>query len=198
MKKMGNKGEIIIYQTEENETQIEVRPEEESVWLTQTQMVKLFDTTMQNISLHINNYFKEEELQRNSVVKEYLTTAIDGKDYNTKYFNLDVIISVGYRVKSRRGTQFRIWANKILIDYLLKGFAINKKLLQNRNEKLNQLNETIKLISSISVSEYLSFENKDTFLLLLERYSNALNILDDYDYIRFKEIPNTEISFMFF
>ncbi|MCL5991877.1 MAG: virulence RhuM family protein [Bacteroidetes bacterium] len=195
---MGNKGEIIIYQTEENETQIEVRPEEESVWLTQTQMVKLFDTTMQNISLHINNYFKEEELQRNSVVKEYLTTAIDGKDYNTKYFNLDVIISVGYRVKSRRGTQFRIWANKILIDYLLKGFAINKKLLQNRNEKLNQLNETIKLISSISVSEYLSFENKDTFLLLLERYSNALNILDDYDYIRFKEIPNTEISFMFF
>ncbi|OGU14159.1 MAG: hypothetical protein A2X63_06140 [Ignavibacteria bacterium GWA2_35_8] len=189
---MENKGEIIIYQTEDNETQIEVRLEEETIWLTQAQMMKLFETTKQNISLHINNIFKEGELQRNSVVKEYLTTAIDGKDYNTKYFNLDVIISVGYRVKSRRGTQFRIWANKVLKDFLLKGFALNKKLLQNQNEKLNQLNETIKLISSISASEYLNAENKDTILLLLERYSKALNILDDYDYNKFSEIQENE------
>ena len=189
---MENKGEIIIYQTEDNETQIEVRLEEETIWLTQAQMMKLFETTKQNISLHINNIFKEGELQRNSVVKEYLTTAIDGKDYNTKYFNLDVIISVGYRVKSRRGTQFRIWANKVLKDFLLKGFALNKKLLQNQNEKLNQLNETIKLISSISASEYLNAENKYTILLLLERYSKALNILDDYDYNKFSEIQENE------
>ena len=121
------KGEIILYQP--NETiKLEVRLEEESVWLTQLQMAELFQTTKQNISLHINKIFKEGELNPLSVVKDCLTTAADGKNYRTKYFNLDVIISVGYRVKSLRGTQFRQWANQVLKDYLLKGYSINHRL----------------------------------------------------------------------
>lgn len=107
---------------------IEVLIENETVWLTQLQMVKLFQSTKQNISLHIANIFKEGELEENSVVKEFLTTATDGKKYKTKLYNLDVIISVGYRVKSTTGTQFRIWANKILKDFLLKGYAINNRI----------------------------------------------------------------------
>jgi len=127
-------GEIVIYKAfDSSEFQIEVRVEDETVWLTQNQMVNLFDATKQNISLHINNIFNESELQRDSVVKEYLTTASDGKRYKTNFYNLDVIISVGYRVKSLRGTQFRIWANKVLKEYLLKGHAINNRLERIEN-----------------------------------------------------------------
>ena len=106
-----NKGEIIIYETKDGETSIDVRMEEETVWLTQAQMVDLFQTTKQNVSLHINNVYKENELEKNSTVKEYLTVQNEGRRLirrNVKYYNLDVIISVGYRVKSQRGTQFRI------------------------------------------------------------------------------------------
>lgn len=122
--------EIIIYQTQDGQTKIDVRIENETVWLTQNQMAELFQTTKQNISLHIKNIFEEGELLENSVVKDYLTTASDGKNYNTKHYNLDVIISVGYRVKSLRGTQFRIWATQVLKEYLRKGFALNDDLLK--------------------------------------------------------------------
>ena len=106
---MENNGEIILYQPDN-----EVRLEDETVWLTQAQMAELFQTSKQNVSLHTNNIFKEKELRPDSVVKESLTTAADGKNYLVKYYNLDIIISVGYRVKSIRGTQFRQWANKVL------------------------------------------------------------------------------------
>ena len=119
--------EIILYQPDDA-VKLEVRLSEETVWLTQQQMTVLFETTKQNISLHINNIFREKELDKNSVVKDYLTTAADGKKYRTQYYNLDVIISVGYRVKSQRGTQFRIWATGILKDYLLRGYALNNRL----------------------------------------------------------------------
>ena len=99
------KSEIIIYQTDDGLTKIDVHMEDETVWLTQLQMTELFQTTKQNISLHLNNAFEEGELERDSVVKEYLTTAADGKNYRTKHYNLDAIISVGYRVKSLRGTR---------------------------------------------------------------------------------------------
>ena len=122
--------EIIIYQTQDGQTKIDVRIENETVWLTQNQMAELFQTTKQNISLHIKNIFEERELLENSVVKNYLTTASDGKNYNTKHYNLDVIISVGYRVKSLRGTQFRIWATQVLKEYMKKGFALNDDLLK--------------------------------------------------------------------
>ena len=118
--------QIILYHP--NDTiSLEVRLENDTVWLSQAQMTELFGSTKQNISLHINKIFKEGELKQNSVVKDYLTTALDGKKYQTKYYNLDVIISVGYRVKSIRGTQFRQWANKVLKEYLLRGHALNYK-----------------------------------------------------------------------
>lgn len=126
-----NNGDIIIYQSEDGLTHIDVKIENETVWLNQSQMAELFQTTKQNISYHIGNCFKEGELNENSVVKDFLTTAADGKPYNTHYYNLDMIISVGYRVKSLRGTQFRIWANGILKEYLVKGFSMNDNLLKS-------------------------------------------------------------------
>lgn len=114
-----NNNEIIIYTTDDGQVDIEVRLEDENVWLTQNSMAELFNTTKQNISLHIKNIFDEKELNKNSVVKENLTTAKDGKKYKTKFYNLDLIISVGYRVRSVRGTQFRIWANKLIKEYLI-------------------------------------------------------------------------------
>lgn len=122
--------EIIIYQSDELSARIEVRVEDDTVWLTQAQMVELFDSTKQNISLHINNIFKEAELLKSSVVKDSLTVQMEGSRMvkrNITLYNLDVIISVGYRAKSIRGTQFRIWANKILKDFMLKGYAVNQR-----------------------------------------------------------------------
>ena len=127
MENLQNQGEIILYQPD-NEVKLEVRLENETVWLTQAQMAELFQTSKQNVSLHTNNIFKEGELDKESVVKDSLTTATDGKKYWVKSFNLDVIISVGYRVKSVRGTQFRQWANKVLKEYLLKGYSVNRRL----------------------------------------------------------------------
>jgi len=121
--------EIILFETEDREITLSVPVEQETVWLTQAQMTELFDTSKQNISLHINNCFKEGELIKDSVVKDFLTTAADGKKYNTKYYNLDVIISVGYRVKSRRGVEFRKWANSVLKKYIIDGYALNEKRL---------------------------------------------------------------------
>ena len=122
------KGEIVLYQPSES-VRLEVRIQDETVWLTQQQMAELFLTTKQNVSLHINNIFREGELEMFSVVKESLTTAADGKKYKTKFYNLDVIISVGYRVKSPIGTRFRQWANAVLKDYLLN--TINRMPLSS-------------------------------------------------------------------
>ncbi len=126
----GSDSQIIIYQPEDGVTRIDVRLENETVWLTQGQMVELFQTTKPNISIHLRNIFREGELDETSVVKEYLTTAADSKKYRTKYYNLDVIIAVGYRVKSHRGTQFRRWATDRLREYLVKGFAMDDERLK--------------------------------------------------------------------
>lgn len=126
---MEAQGEIILYQPDET-VKLEVRLENETVWLTQAQMIELFQSSKQNVSLHINNVFKEGELIKKAVVKEYLTTASDGKRYWIKYYNLDVIISIGYRIKSQRGTQFRIWSTKVLKEYLLRGYSINQRFSQ--------------------------------------------------------------------
>ena len=121
------KGEIVMYQPDET-IRLEVRVEDETVWLTQAQMAELFQTTRNNITLHISNIFKEGELEDSAVRKESLLTAADGKKYKTKFYNLDVIISVGYRVKSIRGTKFRQWANSVLKQYLLRGYAVNQHI----------------------------------------------------------------------
>lgn len=135
------KGEIILYQPD-NSVELEVRIEAETVWLTQAQMALLFETTRNNVTLHINNIFKEGELEEFSVCKDSLLTASDGKKYRTKIYNLDVIISVGYRVKSKRGTQFRIWANKILKEYLLHGYAINQRI-ERLEQRVSKAEENI-------------------------------------------------------
>lgn len=124
----GRENEIIIYNPDDT-LSLDVRVEDETVWLTQAQMSELFMTTRNNITLHTRNIFREGELDENSVCKESLLTAADGKRYRTKLYNLDVIISVGYRVKSVRGTQFRQWANRILKEYLLRGYSINQRLM---------------------------------------------------------------------
>ena len=123
-----NKAEIIIYQPEDLTLVFDVRVEDETVWLTQIQMADLFQTTRNNITIHIGNIFKEKELEEISVGKDSLLAARDGKKYHTKFYNLDVIISVGYRVKSQRGTQFRIWANRVLREFLLKGHVLNQRV----------------------------------------------------------------------
>lgn len=142
--------EMVSYHlSDKYQSKIEVLIIDDSVWLTQAQMMELFDSTKQNISLHINNIFKEQELEKQSVVKYSLTTASDGKKYKTTYYNLDVIISVGYRIKSKRGTQFRIWATQVLRDYLIKGYAIQYRIEQiekrvNQHDKqLEQLVQNV-------------------------------------------------------
>jgi len=124
---MKNEGEIILYQSE-NSTQLEVRIEDETVWLSLNQMSDLFERDKSVISKHLKNVFDEGELDKVSVVAKNATTAIDGKIYQVDFYNHDVIISVGYRVKSKRGTQFRIWANSILKEYLMKGYVLNHRI----------------------------------------------------------------------
>lgn len=149
---MDNNSQIIIYQTEDGQTKVDVRVDNDTVWLSQAQMVDLFQTSKQNISLHIRNVFKEGELEEDSVVKDYLTTAADGKSYQTKFFNLDVIISVGYRVKSHRGTQFRIWATKRLKEFIIKGFTLDDERLKNAGQG-NYFEELMSRIRDIRTSE---------------------------------------------
>lgn len=141
--------EIILYQP--NSTlSLDVRVEDETVWLTQQQMSELFQTTRNNITLHIRNIFKEGELEESSVCKESLLTAADGKRYKTRFYSLDVIISVGYRVKSIRGTQFRQWANKVLKEYLLRGYSVNQRLLYMESRIDRRLSEHDRQIKELS------------------------------------------------
>ena len=177
--------EIIIYKTKDKQTKIDVNFDNETVWLTQQQMASLFGQTKQNISLHINNCFKEKELKPNSVVKESLTTAPDGKKYQTKYYNLDIIISVGYRVKSVRGTEFRQWATQRLKDYLIEGVAINEKRLAQKNKEIQVLHDGIRILSR-AIEEKASSEDFEW----LHQFSLGLKLLDDYDHESLDKIGN--------
>ena len=141
--------QIVIYQTDDGKIELEIALAEETVWLSQMQICDLFDKNKRTISEHIRNIFKEGELQENSVVRKSRTTAADGKSYEVNQYNLDVIISVGYRVKSQRGTQFRIWANNILKQYLIQGYALNEQKLREQQEKLHDLQQAIVLSSRL-------------------------------------------------
>ena len=177
---VNNPNEIIIYQTEDGQTKIDVTFENETVWLSQAQMAELFQTTKQNISLHISNAISEQEVDENSVVKDFLTTATDGKNYRVKFYNLDVIISVGYRVKSLRGTQFRRWALQILKEYLIKGFSMNDDLLK-QNGGGTYWKELLERIRDIRSSEKVLYRQ------VLDLYATSV----DYN-------PHTEESIEFF
>ena len=184
-KPIENRGEIIIYRAEDNTVQLDVRMEDETVWLSQQQMVQLFNSTKQNISLHIGNIFREGELRKEATVKEYLTVQTEGNRQICRkvlYYNLDVIISVGYRVKSQRGVQFRQWANRILKDYLVKGYAINEKL---RREQLSDLRQLVQIVGRTVQSKAVESadETQAIFDVVLD-YTYALDTLDNYDYER--------------
>ncbi|MEA3350090.1 MAG: RhuM family protein, partial [Chloroflexota bacterium] len=173
-------GEIILYQTEDGKTKLEVRLEDETVWLTQKQLATLLQTTKQNISLHLKNIFTEGELDEFSVVKESLTTAADGKNYITNFYNLDAIISVGYRVKSHVATRFRQWATRHLREYIIKGFVMDDERLKQR-ERANYFEELLARIRDIRSSEKVFWRK------VLDIYATSV----DYD-------PNTETSRRFF
>ncbi|HHV13085.1 MAG TPA: virulence RhuM family protein [Clostridiales bacterium] len=172
--------EIIMYQTEDGLTKIEVTFDDDTVWLSIDQMAELFQRNKSTISRHIKNIFEEGELARNSVVANYATTASDGKTYKIDYYNLDVIISVGYRVKSLRGTQFRIWASSVLKEYMRKGFAMNDDLLKNNGGGIF-FDELLERIRDIRSSEKVFWRK------VLDIYATSI----DYD-------PRTEVSMMFF
>lgn len=175
---------IAIFKTEDGQSHVEVHVIDETVWLPQAQMCELFDKNKRTVSEHIRNIFKEGELQEQAVVRNFRTTAADGKSYAVYHYNLDVIISVGYRVKSQRGTQFRIWANNILKQYLLQGYALNEQKLQAQREKLADLKQAIALSSRLLQHKDLSRSESQGILSILEKYSHALTVLDDYDHQR--------------
>ena len=181
--------EIIIYKSDEKGAEIEVHLEKETVWLSQDQISKLFQRERSVVTKHINNVFKEKELDKESNVQ---ILHISGSDRPVKFFNLDVIISVGYRVKSKQGTQFRIWANNVLKQYLIDGYAINEKKLLQEREKLNHLKDTIRVITDISLSATNDDGSKDILFQLLKNYSDALKILDDYDFNRIQKIESED------
>ena len=170
---MEQNNEIILFETSDKKVTLSVPMDGDTVWLSQAQMAELFDTTKQNVSLHANNCFKEGELNKKSVVKDFLTTASDGKNYKTKYYNLDVIISVGYRVKSKRGIEFRQWASKILKQYMIDGYAINEK-------RLHALQKTVD-IQTRMLADALNVEEKDV-LRAVNLYTDSLILLDQYDH----------------
>ena len=190
---MHSNNQIVIYQSEDGQTQVDVRLENETVWLTQAQMVELFQTTKQNVSLHVGNVFKEGELEEKSTVKEYLTVQKEGErkvSRKVKYYNLDVIISVGYRVKSKRGTAFRIWANNVLKQYLIKGYAVNERM---RKEQIGELRQLVGMLGcTIQNQPLLSNDETDALFKVVTDYTYALDTLDNYDYGRLTINKTTE------
>lgn len=161
-------GEFILYATEDGELKIDVRLLDETVWLTQKQMAEMFQKNISTINEHIKNVFEEGELDQNSVIRKFLITATDGKNYDTQHYNLDVIISVGYRVKSTRGTQFRIWATKVLREYIVKGFAMDDARLKNGGNN-NYFEELLSRIRDIRASEKMFYKK------FLEIYATSVD-----------------------
>ncbi len=147
------KGQFLVYEAEDGQVKIDVRLADETVWLTQQLMADLFQTTKQNIGQHLKNIFSEGELPENSVVKKFFTTAADGKKYKIHFYNLDAIISVGYRVKSHVATRFRIWATQRLREYIIKGFVLDDERLKNPDQPFDYFDELIRRIQDIRTSE---------------------------------------------
>jgi prophage maintenance system killer protein len=183
--------QIEIYKGSDNQTQIEVQFENETVWLTLNQISVLFKRDKSVISRHLKNIFVSEELNRVSVVAKNATTATDGKKYEIEYFNLDAIISVGYRVNSKQGTQFRQWATQRLKDYLVKGYAINEQKVQASQEQLSTLKQSIQLLENVVRKTNLTSNEVIGLLKVVSEYSHALDLLDQYDHQRLA-IPETK------
>ncbi len=170
---------IEIYQSYDGNAVVEVKFEKETVWLNRNQLSVLFGRDVKTIGKHINNIFTEGELEKKSVVSKFATTATDGKTYQVDFYNLDVIISVGYRVNSKQGTQFRIWATKQLKNLLLEGYAIHQKRLEQKNQEVKILKDGIRILTRTIAQQIKSPEGDNQWI---ETFSKGLKLLDDYDY----------------
>lgn len=179
---MDNRGKIVIYQTKDGKTSIDVKLENETVWLNQAQMAELFQTDRTSVVKHVNNIYKSEELEKDSTCAKIAQVQMEGNRTIKRhiiYYNLDMIISVGYRVNSMRGTQFRIWANKVLKDYLIKGYAINQ---QAKAVQLEDLKSTVRLLSNVIEHKQLTLDEANGLLRVITDYTYGLDTLDKYDY----------------
>ncbi|MFA5116109.1 MAG: virulence protein RhuM/Fic/DOC family protein [Candidatus Omnitrophota bacterium] len=180
------KGEIAIYRTKDKRIQLEVKLDQETVWLTQKQIAALFKIERSVITKHLSNIFKNKELEQSSVCAKIAHTAPDGKVYQTTFYNLDVIISLGYRVNSTRATQFRIWATNVLKRHLIDGYTLNEKRLKEQAQKLQALQRAVRLIGSMKERKQLEYKEAMGLLEIISDYNYALGLLDDYDYKRLK------------
>jgi len=193
-----NNSELKIYQLENGKTEIQVKLYNETVWLTQKQMSELFDKDIDTIGLHLKNIYKSGELSELSTTEEYSVVQKEGNrkvKRKVKFYNLDSIISVGYRVNSRRGILFRIWANQILKEYLIKGYSLNEKRLRQQNQQLKELQETVKVLGNVINIQKLTNDESLGLLKVISDYAYALDILDQYDYqtLKISEISEKEI-----
>ena len=182
MKQIDLNNEIVIYQSEDGKTQLDVKLEGETVWLNRQQLAELFGRDVKTIGKHINNALKEELDGASSVVAKFATTAADGKNYQVEYYNLEMVTSVGYRVKSRRGVEFRRWANSVLKQYLIKGYAVNERI---RKQQISELRQLVQVLGRTLQQQPLptTDENNALFKVVVD-YTYALDTLDDYDYQR--------------
>lgn len=174
--------EVVIYQTDDGKSAFEVNLKEDTVWLSLNQMSTLFQRNKSVISRHIKNIFQEEELIQDSVVANLATTALDGKTYQVDFYNLDVIISVGYRVKSKEGIRFRMWATQVLKQHLIRGYSVNEKRFREESEKFHELKKTVQLLSNVLENQVLDSEQATSLLKVITDYTHALDVLDDYDH----------------
>ena len=182
---------IQIYQTADGKTLIDVRFVQDSVWLTQRQMSEVFDTTPENILMHLKNIFRDAELAESATTKDFLVVQTEGKrqvERNLKHYNLDAIISVGYRVSSKRAVQFRQWATNVLRQHLVQGYTLNQQKLEAQQEKLVELKQAIALSARLIQNKDLSSGESQGILAILEKYSHALTVLDDYDHQRLQVV----------
>ena len=172
---MNDRGNIVIYQTKDGKTSIDVKLEDETVWLTQAQMAELFQKDRTVIGRHINNVYREGELERDITCAKFAHMgSYSDQQYETAVYNLDVIISVGYRVKSQRGTQFRVWANKVLKEYLIKGYAVNQQV---KIEQLEDLKNTVHLLSNVIEHKQLTLDEANGLLRVITDYTYGLDLI---------------------
>jgi prophage maintenance system killer protein len=176
---MEEMGEIIFFDGNGNNGRVEVKLQNDTVWLTQEQMALLFEKARATVNEHIKNIYSEQELDEEVTMSKFGNSEFTKPTY---YYSLDVIISVGYRVKSKRGTQFRIWANRILKDYLTKGYAIDKQRLQEQSRQLEELKRTVKLLGNVIESKQLNTDEATGLLRVVTDYAYALDVLDRYDH----------------
>nr|WP_309137034.1 RhuM family protein [Aliarcobacter butzleri] len=164
---------IIIYNTQDGKTSVSLLAKDGMVWMSQMQIAELFNTSIPNISMHISNIFEDEELDKNSVVKDYLTTANDGKNYSVTHYSLEMILAIGFRVRSKRGTQFRQWANKNLKEYMIKGFIIDDERLKNPDGKPDYFDELLERIRDIRASEKRFYQKVKELFMLSSDYDSS-------------------------